>query len=213
MPEGSLIILMKNKILTAIPVLIILTASVICFMLWYKDHQRMNRPYLYCNDHVITKPEYEYFYNSYKQYYISSFSNFFSYMGVDENLELEDQEYENGKTFGQMFEEEVLEQVKETYALCDEAEKEGFEYDSEAKFEEFYSMVEESCRASNISTDTYFRQFYGQDINTKLVRKYMIKGFYAAAYYDLLIENTSYDEAYIYVNELKKGYETRFADD
>ena len=134
-------------------------------------------------------------------------------MGVDESIELEGQEYENGKTFGQMFDEEVLEQIKETYALCDDAEKNGFEFDAEAKFNEFYSMVEESCRASNTSTDSYFRQFYGEDINTKLVREYMTRGFYAAAYYDRLIENTSYDDAYIYVNELKKDYQTRFADD
>ncbi len=204
---------MKNKILNIIPVFIILVAAVIFALMWYKDYQRTHKAYLYCNDHLITKPEYDYYYHSYRQYYISSFSNFFSYMGVDENIPLEEQEYENGKTFGQMFDEEVLEQIKETYALCDDAEKNDFEYDAENKFKEFYSMVEESCRASGTSTDSYFRQFYGEEINTKLVREYMIRGFYAAAYYDLLIENTSYDEAYIYVNELKKGYKTRFADD
>ena len=213
MPADLSTILMKNKILTIIPVFIILVAAVIFSLMWYKDYQRTHKAYLYCNDHVITKPEYIYYYNSYKQYYISSFSNFFSYMGVDESIELEGQEYENGKTFGQMFDEEVLEQIKETYALCDDAEKNGFEFDAEAKFNEFYSMVEESCRASNTSTDSYFRQFYGEDINTKLVREYMTRGFYAAAYYDRLIENTSYDDAYIYVNELKKDYQTRFADD
>ena len=201
---------MKNKILIVIFISVLLILTGLLSFWGIREYQKAHRPYLYCNDHAITKPEYEYFYNSYKQFYINSFSNFFSYMGVDDSTDLEDQEYENVKTFGQMFQEETLEQIKETYALCDDAQLNGFVYDADTSFNEYFSMVEEACRASDTSPDKYFRQFYGPDCNVRLIREYMIRGFYAAAYYDHLISETSEDEAYIYVNELKKGYKTEY---
>ncbi|MCR4787884.1 MAG: hypothetical protein K5888_04800 [Lachnospiraceae bacterium] len=204
---------MKNKKLFLVPAALLFLVAVICLVLAVRSYKLANKPYLKCNDHILTKTEYEYYYNSYKQFYTGSFSQFFSYMGVDETKELEDQEYENGKTFGQMFAEETCEQIKETYALYDDGIKNGFEFDAGSSFEEYYKTVDESCRASGSTSEKYFKQFYGEGITVKLIREYMTRGFYSAAYYDHLAENSSDEEAYRYVNDLKAGYKTEFIDD
>ena len=201
---------MKNKRSSITAAIIIVIIVITVFTILYSEYKKLTKPFLKCNDHILTAIEYEYFYNSYRNHYINTYSAFFDYMGVDSEIELDDQEYEDGMTFAEMFAKATDEQIKETYALYDDGIKQGFIYDSQNAFDEYLKAVTESCNQQGTSTLAYFRAFYGDRITEKNIREYMSRGFYAAAYYDEITGSMGADGAYIYLDELKKQYEITY---
>lgn len=170
---------------------------------YYKLYNGRNKPIMMIGDNNITQAEFDYYYNSYYKMYLSNFSAFFDYMGVDSNADLEMQEYENGKTFKELFDECTVDQIKKIYALHEEGLDVGFEYDSEKSYEEYIKMVNDSLNNSSKTLDEYFKTYYGTYATEELIKKYIIMGYYANAYYEYLIDNSSEDDAYKHTEELK----------
>ncbi len=210
MPRDLSTTSMKNKWFIVIPSIIAIFIIVGVSSFYLGRFYRDTRPVMKVGEHDIASAEYDFFYYSYRMYYLSAYSSFFEYMGVDVNLPIDDQIYEDGKTFRQKFTEETVNQIKETYALYDEGIKNGFEFDTGKALDSYMSDVNATCDAANMTVDEYFKQAYGEKARPSLIKKYLKMGFYKAAYYDSLCEGSDVYEVNVRVNELKKSYQVTY---
>ncbi len=198
----------KTKILISIiGALILAGAFFACIYFSVKDDIAV-RKIIVCtvNEHEINRVEYEYYYNVYYQNYLNEFSFLFDYMGVDDKTPLEEQEYENGKTYKDVFTEGTYIQIVQSYALYDDGLKNGFEYDTKSAYERYLDTVESSLSGTGKSLDDYFHKYYGPYIRKKDVKTYMMKDFYSTAYRKSLEEKLGSDEAFTYIEELVSNY-------
>lgn len=168
----------------------------------------------YINDRPVTKLEHDYYYNTYYNSYISEYSFMFDYMGIDPNIELTSQMYDEDRTFGEYFEDCAKDQLIKITALHDDGTKNGFTYDSTSEYDEFSSRIEDTCRAAGVSIDTYYKKFYGEFATKRNIEEYLNYGFYSTAYYNYLCESMNKDiddlAAFEYTANLKDAYEITY---
>ena len=198
----------------------ILIVSGICILivlgvglgLKYKSYYEVvKKPYAQVGDKIVSKLEYNYYYVAYQHFYISSYSALFDYMGVDKDKPLEEQQYDEGRTFGEFFDESACSRIIEMYVLNKDGKEKGLEFDTESKYGSYIRDVQSACNASHVSVNKYFENFYGEYATEKRIRPFIIDGYYANLYTDYLIEELGSEEAaYDYIMQLREGYEVTF---
>ena len=205
-----------------------------------KKYKATDAPYITVNGEDISRLEFDYYYNSFSNSYINTYSSAFEYMGVDSNTDITDQNYDNEQTFGEYFTNCAIDQIKTIKALNELGNKEGFTVDVEKEYTDFIDKINSSLDGSGNKIEDYFKKFYGKYATPENIKPFLQEGFYASDYTDELVKrNMPSDEeakeymeknnitediasledvknsmaaekASEYVNELKEGYEAVF---
>lgn len=199
-------------LLVGIPLLFgLAVVAVAIFFSVSKKNKIVKEPYFYLNEIPITRLEYNFFFNSVYRDYVMSYSILFDYMGVDSDKPLEDQKYDEERSFRQYFEEGTVQTIKKMHALWDDGHSKDFEADIDGAYEIYITDVKTACDAAGMSLDQYFSKFYGDYADEDNVKSFLLMEFYADQYNEFLIDSLNKSEndtaAYDYIEELKKGYE------
>lgn len=158
-------------------------------------HTATTEPYVSIGDHQLTQLEYEYYYNTSVSNYISSYSYFLSYMGLDTEKPLDEQQYSETMTWKDYFEQTTCEQLRQEYALIDDAKANGFEYDTTEDYNNYITTAKETAKNANQTLAQYFKASFGDYATVSNVKPFMEQSYYARAYYDKLLEDNTPDDA------------------
>ena len=158
-------------------------------------HTATTEPYVSIGDHQLTQLEYEYYYNTSVSNYISSYSYFLSYMGLDTEKPLDEQQYSETMTWKDYFEQTTCEQLRQEYALIDDAKANGFEYDTTEDYNNYITTAKETAKNANQTLAQYFKASFGDYATVSNVKPFMEQSYYARAYYDKLLEDHTPDDA------------------
>lgn len=198
----------KNSILIkTIGITSVILIVIICGLYFWNLYNNCYKAVLKVGNHDISECEYTYYYNSYYKYYMNSFSPLFDYMGVDSSLDLMTQQYDDERSFEQMFKDSTIDQIKEIYSLYDDALADGFEYDSEEVYNGYVETIEKTLVNTDNTLLDYYKTYFGENISEKLAKKYLCMGYYSLAYYNKLVDDLGEEEAYKYKQELKNKME------
>ncbi len=161
--------------------------------------------YVRIGDHKITGVEYDYNYNS----TVNSYGSILSMYGVDTTVDLSKQEYTEGKTWKDMFDEMTVDQIKRMKALVDDAAKNGFTYDTEADYKEFLEALETEASAQDLTANEYCKMTFGKYATVNRIKPYVEENMLADAYYQELMKQNapSEDEVKAYYEEHKIDYD------
>lgn len=172
-------------------------------------HTATTEPYVSIGDHQLTQLEYEYYYNTSVSNYISSYSYFLSYMGLDTEKPLDEQQYSETMTWKDYFEQTTCEQLRQEYALIDDAKANGFEYDTTEDYNNYITTAKETAKNANQTLSQYFKASFGDYATVSNVKPFMEQSYYARAYYDKLLEDHTPDDATIaaYYESHKADYD------
>lgn len=172
-------------------------------------HTATTEPYVSIGDHRLTQLEYEYYYNTSVSNYISSYSYFLSYMGLDTEKPLDEQQYSETMTWKDYFEQMTCEQLRQEYALIDDAKANGFEYDTTEDYNNYLTTAKETAKNANQTLAQYFKSSFGDYATVSNVKPFMEQSYYAKAYYDKLLEDHTPDDATIaaYYESHKADYD------
>lgn len=188
---------------------IVLFGALVVGIKFYEKYDYCNGTYILLNDRSISHQEYDYFYNQYYYDYLNNFSSIIGYMNVDTTKSLDEQMYDENRTFEQYFTDCALDQIITIYALNDEGEKESFVYDSE---EEYYNFIEsiKNSLPDNKSVDDYFRKYYGEYAVEANTEKLLKLSFYASKFKKNLLETKGDQKTKEFLDKLKSEYEISF---
>ncbi len=168
-----------------------------------------NKPYLTVGDHTLSQVEYDYYYNSTISNYLNTYASFLSYMGLDTSVPYDEQQYSEDMTWQEYFEQTTIDQLKQEFALLDEAEKNGFEYDTTDDYNSFIDQAKSAADSDSVSLQAYYKTMFGQYATAKNMKPLIDNTYIANAYYQKLLDDNkpSDDEITSYYNDNKADYD------
>lgn len=180
---------------------ITLLAAVICttgyfgIMRFLDIRTATTEPYVSIGEHQLTQVEYDYYYHTSVSNYVNSYSYFLAYMGLDTEQPLDEQQYSEDMTWQDYFEQMTSEQLRQQYALIDDAKANGFEYDTTEDYNTYLATAKETAKNDNQTLAQYVKSSFGEYATVSNVKPFIEQSYYAHAYYDKLIEDYTPDDA------------------
>lgn len=193
------------KIVTSVIGIAIVLAIVIGFgSSIVKKQTALHGTYIQVGDENISKLEFDYYYHSVLNTYLSTYGSIASYLGFDTSKDPADQVYDQDKnlTWKDMFEEMAVQQIVSTYAMKADAQANGFTYDSS---EEYDSQIEQFKSAADSAAETlsvYYRETFGDYATEKNIKPFLEDALFTNAYYQELLAKNAPSE-----DEIKAAYE------
>lgn len=147
----------------------------------------------------LTDVDYYYF-NQYNQ--IAPYASFY---GLDTSKSLDEQEYEEGKSWKEFLMEQAKETMQEVALLCTEAQSNGYTLSDEGKqtVESNYNSMAEAAKNYNLTEATYLNYVYGRFMTPSAYKKAMTQQQLAAEYAQQLTDgyDISTDDMQTYYEE------------
>lgn len=172
-----------------------------------KKNAVLNQTYVKVGEHDLTKLEYDYYYQTTVNNYLNTYASIMPYFGFDSTKDYDEQEYMDGMTWKDMFDEMTVEQIKQNKAMTDDAAKSGFTYDTTEDYENFVNGIKEAANTAGVSVSEYYKTNFGAYATEKNVEAFVKESLIASAYYDNLLEQMAPSD-----EEVKAEYEASTKD-
>ena len=184
----------------------------VCIAAWkfYDNYQEKHGPYITVGSHEIQKAEFDYYYYSSLNSFASTYGSYLSYFGLDTSKPLDQQQYSDTMTWDDYFQQQAVNQLKNVYALTDEANEKGFEYDASSDYDDMVTSIQSYAQQQGVSADEYCKSVFGSDATLEGIKPYVEMSGLASAYYNDIedsIEVTD-DEINTYYDENKDNYDS-----
>jgi len=176
----------------------------------YRKQKVFHGTYVKVGGYGLTQLEYDYYFNSASNNYISNYSYLLSYMGLDPSLDYNDQIYSGEMTWKDFFDQLAVSQIQEVKALKDDAAKNGFTFDEAAEYQTFKEDFAQAAESAGVSKAQYYKNLYGDYATEKNVAPFVKDTLLASAYYEKITEDNapSQEEIDAYYEENKIDYDT-----
>ncbi len=162
-------------------------------------------------DASLTNSELQIYYSMSIYDFVSQYSMFLSYMGVDFNQPLDQQMYDEETTWQQMMLENALQMWHQYTSIKMAAEKEGYQMDAEGQ--EYVDNIDDSFQEMLEQTDyetmdQMLAAEMGAATTVDAYRNYMLTGYYSIDYLSSMEESItpSMDEIEAYYEENKETF-------
>lgn len=199
----------SRQTLIAVAAAVILIA-IITIVVPVTKNINAKKEYIKVGTHSVNKIEYDFYYGYTVNTFLNNYAAILSYMNLDTTLPFSQQQFNDELTWEDYFNQMTASNIRQYFALADDAKTTGYEYDAAADYDEFYTNMESAANEDNMSLKRYLKAAFG-DYATKSALKNSIETFLTAqSYYTNLIElNTpSEDEITAHYNENKNDYDT-----
>lgn len=166
--------------------------------------------YVKIGEHELTQLEYDYYYQSAVNSYLTNYASLIPYMGLDTSVDFDEQEYMgSGLTWKDTFDEMTVEQIKQNKALLDDAQKTVFTYDTTEDYASFVSGIEQAASTAGVSVKDYYKEYFGTYATEKNLEPYIKESILVSAYYEELLETKapSDEEVQTYYEENMQSYD------
>lgn len=198
------------KIISSLVGIVIVLAIVIGIATTIINKQAaLKGTYIQVGDREVSQLEFDYYYNASVNNYINTYGSLLAYMGLDTTQDFADQEYGDGLTWKDYFDQMAVQQMTQVYALIDDAQASGFTYDVTAGYEERALSYEQAAETAGISVSEYYKSAFGQYATVNNIAPFIENDLLATAYYnDLLDANTpSAEEIQAYYEDNVLSYD------
>lgn len=149
------------------------------------------------NGENYTAAEVQYYYKNAYQQFVSNYSNYLSYFGLDTSKDLKQQKCNmtsNGGTWYDYFLKNGLDTMSAVHALSDAANKANFKWtdDMQSQYTSTLKSMKSSAKNYNYTLDQYVKAVYGNIVTTKVYEKELKLSILAQAYSNDYTDNLSY---------------------
>lgn len=169
----------------------------------------LKETYIRVGEHDLTQLEYDYYYQTTVNNYLTNYGSLLPYLGLDTTVDFDKQDYMDGLTWKDTFDQMTVDQIKQNKAMVDDAQKAGFTYDTTEDYANFVSGVEQSASAAGVSLKEYYKASFGTYATEKNIEAFVRESIVAGAYYDHLLElkAPSDEEIKAYYDENTQTYD------
>ena len=190
----------------------VVLAVVICFIASFpiRNYLAVNQTYVEVGGEKISKVEFDYYYNTALSNYYNTYGMYLSYMGVDLSADLTTQMYSDTLTWDDYIEQLAVGNIRQEMALLAEAEANGFEYDTAAKYDAYVEMMKETAAEEGVSFSDYVRAAYGSYATMGRLKDTICNSMIASAYSQKISAEKAPadDEIVAYYEENKDDYDS-----
>lgn len=201
----------RNKKIFKISSIVVVIAIIIGIASYFVvRHNNIYGEYITVGDNEITKIEFDYYYNDTANNYISSYSSYLSYIGLDTSKSYADQESPYGMTWDEYFKQGAVELLKQTKALVADSKAKDFKYDVTSDYNSFNDSINQAASSASESLKAYYKTRFGTYATESNLESVIKEYLTATAYYSQLAEkNTPSDtEITAYYEANKDKYDS-----
>ena len=168
----------------------------------------LNTPYIVIGGEDVSRVEFDYYYNNYKNTYVSEVGQYYSMFGMDvDNIEYE--QYTEDFKFKDMFEQTAVQNITQTKALVNAAKAEGFVYDTSEELNAWKQTLEADAKEYGYSLKDFVRINYGSLATIDRLEPVMENIMLASAFHEKKSNDIEITEEDIlaYYEENKQDYD------
>jgi len=201
---------MQGRLIAAAVALVIVAAVLYTVIAGSMEKKAaMTETYITVGEHEITRAAYDYYYYDMVNQYLTMYSSWIPYLGLDTSKDFAEQQYDETRTWKDAFDQMAVEQIQQVKALMDKAEAEGWDYDTTADYEDFLDQLEEGAKNMGVDVDYYLEGVYGEYAELDYIKPLVEESIKAAVYGDELYEDfrPTEDEIDAYYEENKADYD------
>lgn len=178
--------------IVAIAVAVVLIGSIVISVGISVNNKRkaISGVFMKVGEHKVTSLEYDYYYNIMLTNYMNTYSAFLPYMGLDTTQDLDAQAYDENRTWGDIFDEMAVEQIKETKALADDAEAAGFVHETaDEEYKEYLEGFKSQAQTAGVALSEYYKSCFGDYATEARIEPFIRETLYVGAYTQKLLED------------------------
>jgi len=177
---------LKHKIITIIAVAVL---GVFLLSFPVRTYMGTNGTYIKVGDEKVTRLEFDIYYNSIKQNYISQMSYYLSLLGISDTNTLEKEAYDETMTYGDYFAQLTAESIVEQKGVAAKAAEAGFVYDTSEEIKALKENLEMAAADAGVTLKAYIKAVYGSLATWDRIKPFLEKDLYVSAYYDKVLED------------------------
>ena len=200
----------RTKKIASISAIIVLVAILAgsSIGLWM-NYESIHGEYIVVGEESVNKIEYDYYYHTSLNNFVSQYSSYLSYFGLDTSKDLSQQSYSDTLTWDDYFAKQAVESMKQSKALVADAKSQSFEYDVTEDYNTQISDISDSAASNSLSVKAYYKQLFGNNATEKELKPIIEEYLMAAAYYEKLSTDLAATESEITAtyNESKQTYD------
>lgn len=198
-----------KAVFAAVVALVVVAAVYLAAGSVIKKNQALNDTYIKVGEHNITKLEYDFYYNNYMNQFLNMYSSILPYMGLDTSADLSKQQYTDGMTWKDMFDQSAVNMITSTKSLYDDAMANGFEYDTTESYNEYTASLKEGAESAGVPLSQYYKAMYGTYATADNVKPFVLESLISENYYNKLLEDNkpSDEEVKAYYEINKNAYD------
>ena len=168
-----------------------------------RSYLTVNGTYIKVDGDPVSKVEYDYYYNSTVNNYMSNYGYYlYYYYGLESVDDLDSIMYDDTLTFKDYLEQSTVEQIKQNKALAKEIKSTGFTADVDEDYDEYLEQVKAAAEEAGETLEDYYKEVYGDYATVNRLEKYVKEGLLYTAYY-----NEKYDSFAPTDDEINAYYE------
>jgi len=201
----------RNKKVFKISALIALVAIIIGATSYFViRHNYIYGEYITVGDSEISKVEFDYYYNSTANQFITTYSSYLTYFNLDTTKSYADQKYSDTMTWEDYFVQGTVDVIKQTKGILADAKSKGFQYDVTSDFNSYLDSIQQAASSGSVSLKAFYKTKFGTyatESNMKsIIKDYLTAGAYSS---QLSEQNTPSDtEISAYYEANKDKYDS-----
>ncbi len=174
-------------VVTVVAIALVISLAYVVGQQKLKPDYDVAAPVATVGSHEITVPVYNYFFYNSVSTFMNQYGSYASYFGLDTSLSLDSQyqDEENNVTWGDYFETQTDETIKEYYNIYDYALNDGFTL-SEEDNDTIASAVDElkaAAKTNGLSVEKYLNSVYGSGCTLDAFKEYLTVMQTVSSYY------------------------------
>ncbi|MBP5281523.1 MAG: hypothetical protein J6Z22_03395, partial [Lachnospiraceae bacterium] len=186
-----------QKISTAVGVFILLAILAIVASFPIRAYISLNKTYITVGNDKVTEVEFDYCYYTVVNNYVSQYSQYLSWFGLDLSKDLSQQAYSDTRSWQDYFEEMTVDSLRRNKALKADAEAKGFTADITEDYNKIVEQQKASAKEAGISLSKYLRQNFGQYATLSRIKPFIEEALFVNKYYEKLNKDMTPDAATI----------------
>lgn len=156
-----------------------------------KKYNSTSKTYFKVGNYDISSTEYNYYFNTIANSFISNNSDYLLYIGLDTSKPLDEQTclYDANLTWKDYFDESAAPLIQAVKAVVDDANAKGFEYDVTEDYNSYLESVKTQAASQNLSVKKFYQNTYGRFATEKRLAPVVKEYLLYQAYYKQLEED------------------------
>ena len=206
--KKEIFLLKLSGILIALIVVLAVVGSIVYGFI--KEYTAINKAYVKFGDVELTQQEYDVYYYSTVNSFLTQNKDFLPFLGLDLNKSFEKQVYQDDKTWDDYFDQITVGEIQKNITLLEDSKANNFTYDTTNEINEFMQGVDQLVKNDKISKKSYFEKSYGEYATEKVVIETQKDIITVSAYLDHLkdLEEISQEEIDDVYNADKNAYDS-----
>ena len=185
----------EKRIMTGVGIAILVAAACLVLSFPIRSYITLHKTFITVGGENLTRVEFDYDYLTVVNNYISSYSQYLSWFGLDPSKDLAEQTYSGDRTWKDYFEEMTVDSIRRSKALKADAKKAGFEYDVTQEYNNILEQQKANAQASGVTLKKYLQANFGDYATQQRIKPFLEEAIYVNAYYKQLSEDKTPSEA------------------